>query len=206
MRTHQICHPACNQGCDGTRDECRIFHDSNADDLHRKDRRSQRCPKQGGKRRAHTAHDHDLLVVLIKLQPFSDRTAKASAELQSCTFSSGRSTKRMRQNRRYNDQRRHPKRDVGTGLNALKHQVCIALVRIEPVQCHDHQPGQRQKIKHPAVRLPKSRHLCNAPPKQSGDQPQNDAAAPGQQKPARQNIDSSHTFHCIFFHNFSSSL
>lgn len=55
-----------DKGGDHARNERCVMHDANADDLHGKDSRRQRCPEKGGKGSAHAAHDHNMLVFVIK--------------------------------------------------------------------------------------------------------------------------------------------
>ena len=61
--------------------------------------------QQGGKYTAHAAHDRNLLIFLIKFQPFSDLSSDASSHLQRRALASGRTAAKMRQQSSYYYQR-----------------------------------------------------------------------------------------------------
>ena len=53
-----------------------------------------------GESSTHTAHDHDMTVFFIEVKPASKLIADASAELNCSTFTTGRSTGKVSQDRR----------------------------------------------------------------------------------------------------------
>ena len=102
----------CDERGDHARNQGCIVHDTDTDDLHRKDRGSHRCAKECGKGGTHAAHDHDMLIFFIKAEQSSERVPDTAAELQSCAFASGRTAANVCDQCGKKNKRCHPKRDL----------------------------------------------------------------------------------------------
>ena len=79
-----------DQRGDHTWHEGGIVHDADTHHLHGEDGGCHRSAEQRGKRSAHTAHDHDVLVLLIKMKQTSQTVSNTAAELRGSTLTAGR--------------------------------------------------------------------------------------------------------------------
>ena len=96
----------CDQRRDHTGKKGGVVHNSHADYFHGKYSRGHRRSEYGGKCGAHSAHDHNVLILLVQTEPPSDLISDAPSKLDSRAFPSGGSSCKVGQNSGDKDQGR----------------------------------------------------------------------------------------------------
>ena len=87
--------PMRNKGRDYAWNQCSVIHDADTYSFHGENSSSHRCAKQCGETGTHAAHDHNMLVLVVKMKQFTNSVTDASAKLQSSTLTACRSAKQM---------------------------------------------------------------------------------------------------------------
>ena len=98
--------------------------------LHGEDGGCHRSAEQRGKRSAHTAHDHDVFVLLIKMKQTSQTVSNTAAELQGSTLTAGRTAEQVGDQRRDKNERRHAQRQFIAGMDGGEYKVCAGIALI----------------------------------------------------------------------------
>ncbi len=124
------CDAVGNQRCDHARNQRGIVHDADADDLHGKDSGCHRGAEKRRKRRAHAAHNHDMLVLLVKAEQPSEAVSDAAAKLQRSAFPSGGAAEQVGDQRGDKDERSHPKRNIIPRMDGRKHKIRAGILLV----------------------------------------------------------------------------
>ena len=93
--TKQVSNSVCDKRTDHTWNKGGIVHDADTYNFHWKDGSSHRGTKESGKRSTHAAHDHNMLVLVVKMKQFTNSVTDASAKLQSRTLTSCRTARKV---------------------------------------------------------------------------------------------------------------
>ena len=107
---HMCCKFWCNECRKYAWHKCGIIHYPNTHNFHWKYWRSYRSPKYCRKCRTHSTHNYYSSVFFIKSKQSSKLISNASAKLQCCSLSACRTSQKMRDNRRYKNERCHSER------------------------------------------------------------------------------------------------
>ena len=145
-RVDRLRHEMCGQCRHRAWYERGIIHHADSTDLHREHRRRERRTEQCRKGRAHTAHDGPATLLLPEVQQLSQSMTEGTTDLQRRALSSGRTTEKMRQHRRHDDEWRHLHRHPLTLADRLQHEVRTPrLPRTEAmIEPDDEQTRERQ--------------------------------------------------------------
>ena len=141
------------QGCGYAGHQRCMMHDTHTGNFHRKERRCQRCSKQSGKARAHTAHNNGTLAVGIQFYELTQLIGNTAAQLQCCTLPAGRAATQLSNGGGNKDQRSHFKWNIRGLLNGCHHGIgtLIAGISATAVQKYDQQTAYRQGINDPGM-------------------------------------------------------
>ena len=142
-----------DQRGDHTWHEGGIVHDADTHHLHGEDGGCHRSAEQRGKRSAHTAHDHDVLVLLIKMKQTSQTVSNTAAELQGSTLTAGRTAEQVGDQRRDKNERRHAQRQFIAGMDGGEYKVCagIALIVKQAVGTYNENTSDRKQENKPRI-------------------------------------------------------
>ena len=76
--------PMRNKGRDYAWNQCSVIHDADTYNFHGENSSSHRCAKQCGETGTHAAHDHNMLVLVVKMKQFKmcirDRRCRVQAK------------------------------------------------------------------------------------------------------------------------------
>lgn len=143
----------CHEGCNHTGNKGSVVHDTDADDLHRKDRGRHRCAKECGKAGTHAAHDHDALVIFVKVEHVSDMVADAGTDLEGSSLATCGTAAQMGEHGGDKDTRSHAQRYFFPGMDGGDDQIGpLVMLSVEQIVPGDDQyAGERQNIEQPRV-------------------------------------------------------
>ena len=115
--------PMRNKGRDYAWNQCSVIHDADTYNFHGENSSSHRCAKQCGETGTHAAHDHNMLVLVVKMKQFTNSVTDASAKLQSSTLTACRSAKQMGDQCGNKDQRSHAKGQLVIRVDGRDDQI-----------------------------------------------------------------------------------
>ena len=169
-------------------DQGRVVHDSDADYLHGKDGSRHGRAEQGGKGRAHTAHNHDAPVVVVDPERFSNEVSDASAKLQGGSLASSGTAEKVGQNRSSENKGGCLKGNLPLCVNGVQHHIRTAslLLSLPVIHPDDRHACQREAQNQPEMLCPESRGQLHSLAEGRSHKPQHGACQSREDEPARQ--------------------
>ncbi len=166
-----------DQRCDDAGNQGGVVHDSHADNFHGKDSRCQRRSEERGKGGTHAAHDHDVLVFVVKTEQFSQSVPDTSAQLQRRALTPGGSAEKMGDQGGDKNQRRHAQRNFVIGMDGGQNKVRAGVLFVveKVVETDDGESSRRKQKNQPWVRSAAGCHRIHAKIKRHTHQTHQDA-------------------------------
>ena len=121
-----------------------IMHDSHRDHFHGENGGGHGRAEDGGESGAHTAHNHNMLILLIHAEGFSKEISNASSQLQSRAFPAGGASEKVGDQSGEKDQGSHPQGNFFPGGNGCEHQIRSFVVLIVKKMIEEDDGGSSQ--------------------------------------------------------------
>ena len=177
-QAHAAADPDPQQGRDQARQQRRILHGADVDDLDHKNGGGQRRAEDGGKRPRHAAHGQQAAAPGVQLEQTAEGPQHRAAQQQGRALPAAGAAQQMGDYGGEEDQRRRAQRQQPTFPHRGKDLVGGTAAGVEvPVQKDDGQAAQRQQEQQPALLAAQG---VGPVQRQAEGGPQRPGQAPGQ--------------------------